>query len=92
MKAIQDEHTGLQAIEVETSTTINHWELGRQFFSWDNVEQARFLHGAHIGHGELGAWGHMQLSYIVDAARADGTFEQVRDLIDLLHVYFKDAE
>lgn len=34
----------------------------------------------------------MQLSYIVDAAKADGTFEQVRDLIDLLHVYFKDAE
>jgi len=80
----------VQAIEVTTSTTINHWELGRQFFDWDNVEQASFLHGAYVGHNCLGAWGHMQIGAIVDAAKADDTTDHIRYLVDLLHEYFKE--
>ena len=78
------------AIEVTTSTTINHWELGRDFFEWNNEEQAIFLHGAKCGHDDLGAWGHMQLSYIVDAAKEAGTLDQVREFIELLREYFKE--
>jgi hypothetical protein len=91
MRARQDEHTGLQAIEVATTTTINHWELGRQFFEWDNVQQALFLHGAHVGHAELGAWGHLQISYIRDAAEANGTLPEIRELIASINNYFEAA-
>jgi hypothetical protein len=79
------------AIEVTTSTTINHWELGRQFFEWNNVEQALFLHGAHIGHAELGGWGHIQLSYIRDAAETDGTLQELRGFVSLLNSYLEPA-
>jgi len=79
----------VQAIEVTTSTTINHWHLGRQFFDWDNVEQARFLHGMTIGHEDLGGYGHLQINYIVDAAKADGTEDATRRLVDILHDYFQ---
>jgi hypothetical protein len=90
MTATQDEHTGLQAIEVTTETVINHWELGRQFFDWDNEEQARFLHGAYVGHQELGGWGHVQIGAIVDATEVDGTTIEIRSLIELLRDYFKE--
>jgi len=79
------------AIEVTTSTIINHWELGRQFFGWDNVEQALFLHGAKVGFDDLGAYGHLQLSYIRDAAEVDGTVVEVRQFIERLHEYFEEA-
>ena len=84
----------VQPIEVETSTTttINHWELGRHFFDWDNVEQARFLHGMLIGFDELGAYGHLQLSYITDAAAADGTLTATRGFVERLHEFFKADE
>ena len=79
----------MKAITVQTAVEIDHWELGLLFAEWDNVEQAGFLHGATVGFSDLGGWGHMQLSYIVDAAKADGTQDEVQRFLELLHEYFK---
>lgn len=76
-----------QAIEVSTSVQIDHWELGRHFFDWDNVEQARFLHGMRIGLDDLSGTGHIQLQYITDAAKADKTRDEILGLVELLHEY-----
>jgi hypothetical protein len=76
-----------RAIEVSTSVKIDHWELGRHFFDWDNTEQARFLHGMRIGLDELKADGKMQLLYIVDAAKAGKTCDEIPGLVELLHEY-----
>ena len=81
-----------EAIEVSTSTTINHWELGHHFFDWDNVEQARFLHGMTAGLDDLGGYGHLQVGYIVDAAIADDAEVRIRRLVDILHEYFNPTE
>jgi hypothetical protein len=80
----------LEAITVETTVEIEHWELGRLFAEWSNEEQARFLYGATVGFADLGGWGHMQLKYIVDAAKADGTQPEVLLFLELLREYFKD--
>ena len=79
----------MKAITVQTTVEIDHWDLGRLFAEWDNVEQASFLHGATVGFGGLGGWGHMQVKYIVDAATADGTQDEVHRFLELLHEYFK---
>ena len=90
MTATQDEHTGLQAIEVASSVTINHHSLGQQFFEWDNTEQASFLHGAMIGYQGLRGAGGIQLLAIVDAAKAWGMIRGVRDFVDVLHEYISE--
>lgn len=81
----------LPAITTSTEVTINHWELGRHFFDWNNVEQAHFLHGMRIGLDDLKADGNMQLLFITDAAKADGIREDILGLVELLHEYLGEV-
>lgn len=85
----------MSAIDITSSYTIDHFKLGLLFADWNNVEQAEFLQGAAMGFNHLGAWGHMQLSLIVDATKVDGDdgmLPDVRQFIERLHEYFKDDD
>lgn len=84
--------TGVQAIEVKTEAVINHGALGRQFFEWDNHEQARFLHGMTLGLDALGGYGHLQINYIVESAEERDLSDGIRRLVSILHEYFKEAD
>lgn len=81
-----------KSITVKTEVEIDHWELGRHFFDWNSDEQASFLHGACVGWGDLGGYGHLQVKYIVDSATVADTADQIREFVGLLHEYFKDDD
>lgn len=80
----------MNALTVSNQITIDHWELGRDMAGWSDEEQALFLHGLAVGLGDLGAAGHMQLSYLAKKSEELGLLEETRRLADLLAEFFKD--
>ena len=91
MTITQDEHTGLQAIEVTTETKINHAVLGTEAAGWTDEEQVDFLHAMAEGFVDMGGWGAFQMHYMEQSAERSGKLPVIRDFIERLHEYFKES-
>ena len=82
-----------KALQIETQTTINHWELGRLFGEWSNEEQFAFLHGAAIEFQEMRGFGVMQLHYLAtEAAKFPNPQMDVQLFVHSLHDYINPEE
>lgn len=84
--------TGVQAIEVTTSTKIDHAALGREAADWTDEEQVNFLYAMSEGFSDMGGWGAFQMHYMEKVARESGQLPLILDFIERLHEYFKPAE
>lgn len=84
-----------KAIDVSTSVTINHFELGREFASMYSTEQAEFLQGMAVGFDELGWNSGLQIMSILESAEDAGIAYDVQRIIGILNEHFnlqKDKE
>lgn len=82
-----------KAVRITTTTTLDHWELGRLFAEWSNEEQYLFLHGAGEGFQALGGSGAMQMHYIADeASKREPGYGTARVFVDRLNHYLNPTE
>jgi len=81
----------MNAIEVTTSTKINHAELGAEVWEWDADQQAKFLVGFATSFSTDAGHGLFQLHYIAEELSKDERdIAAVRWLNDRLTEYLAE--
>lgn len=76
-----------EPISVSSTVTIDHWELGREFWQWNNEEQAQFLHGLYVAMSDLRGVHGIQLLAVLDHAVKEGFESDLVELVTILYTY-----